>query len=151
MGPHATNTELDVHNADGLSSDKQNQLEKPPEYQLATVVQITKYPRPPALRSLTMLFEAVELVHVMWKRWCRTTMSRSLGPAAKTVKFTQNIIKYLNANKAASMTHQCRKDSMTEYRTGINLLSYFCIAVSPIQNHNCVAVFDFDYFSSIFL
>ena len=27
---------------------------------------------------------------------------------------------------------------------GMNLLSYFCIAVSAIQNHNCVAVFDFD-------
>ena len=28
--------------------------------------------------------------------------------------------------------------------TGMNLLSYFCIAVSAIRNHNCVAVFDFD-------
>ena len=27
---------------------------------------------------------------------------------------------------------------------GMNLLSYFCIAVSAIQNHNCVAVFDFN-------
>ena len=43
-----------------------------------------------------------------------------------------------------SGVEECIPCSGSPRTPGMNLLSYFCIAVSAIQNHNCVAVFDFD-------
>ena len=39
-------------------------------------------------------------------------------------------------------TSKC--EAPVDTNSGMNLLSYFCIAVSAIRNHNCIAVFDFD-------
>ena len=44
------------------------------------------------------------------------------------------------AQGGCMMTYRtCRHET-----TWMNLLSYFSIAVSAIQNHNCVAVIDFE-------